>query len=135
MSFKATAGENFNKVHKKAEETALHCAVIMKESEAEYERYIIASQEIIEKIAKRNDEGEILLDEEDCYIFEGEKPDLSELEEKFGPTIKKYKASQKKLEKYLSGKVTIHLSKFPLKLVPANITGSYLNAIKGMLDG
>ena len=136
MAFKMVAGENYEMVFEKCKDIATRCLEIMQydAKEAEFEEFVLAGNKIIEeKYALKNEDGEIILDENDCYTLVT-KPDLSELKEKYADVIATYEKGKKKIMKYMNGKVELKLKTFPLTLVPANVTGSYLNAIKCMLE-
>ena len=120
--FKLLAGENYKIIFDKGKECSMHIMDIIAANpfKDRYDEFIQACQNRMEQ------NGENTNFKEDI--------DLADIKEEFKDAIKMYEHTNQTIKDYMDKEISIKLKTIDVAKVPINITGSYLNAIKGMIN-
>ncbi len=120
--FKLLAGENYQIVFNKGKKCAERIMAIISANpfKDRYDEFIQACQSRMEQ------NGENTNFKEDI--------DLSDIKDEFKDAIKMYEHTNQTIKDYMDKEISIKLKTIDIAKVPINITGSYLNAIKGMIN-
>ena len=135
--FKLTCGENFALVFKAGQEVSDEIIKIMEQNShtVEYQEYTSEVEDYIEEhCARRDKDGNLEMDNEGNLILKDGIPDISHITEKHKETIAMFKVTEELCEAKLDEIIEISLKKIEIAKIPVNISGSYLNSIKSMIQ-